>query len=269
MDFVEYGNTNSRLVVYFHGAPGGIEESSLFEKYARKNNLKFVCLDRFAIDAALKGASYYQSMAQQIELIAGGKSLDIIGFSLGAYVAIEVSRLLQDQVRQLHLVSAVAPLDSGDFIDHMAGGLVFKLAREKPFIFKLVTHVQRFMATIAPKLFVKLLFANSVGKDRTLIKRADFKQYITSIIKHCFQNRGSGYARDINLYSNWLGHSVTVCEPVSLWHGTDDNWTLFAMASSLHKLMPNSLSITSMEGLSYYSCLHEAAPRICAQLGKT
>lgn len=269
MEFVEYGNKEGQLVVYFHGAPGGLEECAVFDSYAKNYNLRIICFDRFAIDNSLDRESYYQQLASQIKIKASDEPVDIIGFSIGAHVALEVGARLNDQVRHTHLVSAAAPINAGDFIDNMAGGLVFKLAMEKPLIFSLLTQYQKIMSMLAPRMLVSMLFARSAGKDKELSKRDNFKAYITPVLKHCFQKRAKGYIRDINYYVSWTGKLSGYTASVHLWHGTKDNWSPFAMASYLCSAIPGATQVEAMEGLSHYSCLYEAAPRICAQLEKS
>lgn len=268
MEFVEYGNKDGQLVVYFHGAPGAIGECALFDSYAKKYNLKVICLDRFSLDDSLDRENYYQQLAEQIKSIADEKSIDFIGFSIGAHVALEVSARLDGQVRHTHLVSAAAPLNVGGFIDEMAGGLVFKLAMKKPFIFFLLTQYQKIMAVLAPRLLVSLLFSSSVGKDIELSQSLEFKSYITPVLKHCFLRRTKGYIRDVKFYVAWQGELKGFNNRVHLWHGTKDNWSPFSMASYLSKAIPGASSVNALEGLSHYSCLYQAAPKICAHLEK-
>lgn len=133
MEFVEYGEKEGQLVVYFHGVPGAIEECALFDSCAKDHNLRIISFDRFSIDNSLDRKSYYQAIADKIKLKAGIEPVDIIGFSIGAHVALEVGALLNDKVRHTHLISAAAPLNAGEFIGSMAGGAVFKLAMKSHF----------------------------------------------------------------------------------------------------------------------------------------
>ncbi len=266
MKFTEYGDKDGQLVIYFHGAPGGIEECALFDSYAKKHGLKVICLDRFSLDDPLGREGYYKHIADQIKSKAGDQAVDIIGFSIGAHVALEVSVLLNDQVRHTHLISAVAPIDADDFIDNMAGGIVFKLAMGRPFIFRLLTQYQKLMALLAPRILFNMLFASAVGKDRELSERDDFKSRMIPVLRHCFRNNASGYMRDINFYVTWEKGLGGHASDVHLWHGTEDNWSPFAMASYLSTMVSGATYNETMEGLSHYSCLYEAIPKICSQL---
>ena len=264
--FNEFGDTNGQLVVYFHGAPGSMQECSLFDSHAKDHNLRIICFDRFDIDHSVNHEHYYQQLASQIKNQAGVEPIDIIGFSIGAHIALEVGAILNDQVRYTHLVSPAAPLDAGDFIDSMAGAPVFKLAMQRPFIFSLLTHCQKFIAILAPQILVKMLFATAAGEDKQLSHQQEFKRYITPVIKRCFQDGINGYIRDINSYVTWSGHYADYSSNVQIWHGTKDNWSPLSMSSYLCQAIPYTTAVKSMEGLSHYSCLQEAAPQICKQL---
>jgi len=268
MKCVEYGSAQGSPVIYFHGAPGAMEEAAVFDQAAKQHNLRIISFDRFSLDQTLDRNAYYQAIADHIKRTIGTQPVDIIGFSIGAFVAFEVSARLKAQVRQTHLISAAAPIHAGDFIDKMAGGFVFKLAMKKPFLFTLLTHYQRLMAILAPKALTAMLFASAAGKDQTLIKQPDFKRYITPLLKQCFQRRANGYIRDIKHYVAWTGDLSSTTGKVCLWHGTLDNWSPFAMATYLDKEAPGEARLEAMEGLSHYSCLFEAAPRIGERLAR-
>ena len=267
--FNEFGDNNGQLVVYFHGAPGSMQECSLFDSHAKNNKLRIICFDRFAINHSINNQHYYQQLATQIKNQAGTGPVDIIGFSIGAHIALKVGAILKDQVRHTHLVSPAAPLNAGDFIDSMAGASVFKLAMQRPFIFSLLTYCQKFIAILAPQLLVKMLFATAAGKDNRLSRQQAFKRYITPVMKHCFQHGINGYIREIKLYVTWSGNFADYTSNVYIWHGTKDNWSPLSMSSYLCQAIPGATAVKSMEGLSHYSCLHEAAPRICKQLQKS
>jgi len=265
--FIEYGHPNGQLVIYFHGAPGAVEECSVFDAYAKKNNLKIVCFDRFAIEPSLDSESYFDYLASQIKTKAGEQSIDMIGFSIGSYIALEVGKRLHDQLRHTHLISAVAPIHVDNFIDEMAGGLVFKLAKEWPFIFSLLTRYQKLMALLAPFMLVNMFFSSAVAKDKELSKQRDFKRYMASLLKQCFQNRSIGYKRDIKFYLTWQGNLDRYTSNIYLWHGTEDNWSPFSMATYLCNEMSGDTNLEALKGLSHYSCLYDAAPKICTRLG--
>ena len=128
--FSQFGSENGRMVIYFHGAPGAPEECGIFDLDGKKHGLTFICFDRFAVDASINGETYYRLLADEISKRAAGKPVDVIGFSIGAFVALQTCRYMPDGVRSLHLVSAAAPLEAGDYLEAMAGKQVFRLATD-------------------------------------------------------------------------------------------------------------------------------------------
>lgn len=267
MDFSEYGNPKGKPVVYFHGVPGSPHESSIYDAPAREHGLRVLCFDRFAIDRAISGADYYRHIAQAINETVQGAQLDVIGFSLGTHVALEVSALMPGQIRSLHLVSAAAPLDGGHFLDEMAGKAVFSLAQRSPGLFQWLVRWQALLAKCAPQMLFRMLFASAEGHDRELVKSPEFRALICHVLQQCFAQGTTGYARDIQQYLQPWSASVFASEVnICLWHGTADNWSPFGMSEYLTERFPSNARIERMEGLSHYFCLYAAAPMICARL---
>ena len=50
--------------------------------------------------------------------------------------------------------------------------------------------------------------------------------------------------------------------PVRIWQGREDTWTPPAMAEALGRTLPDLRNLTWFEGLSHYSTLQQALPRI-------
>jgi len=256
------------LVVYFHGTPGAITECALFDEHAKKHNLNIICFDRFSIAPEIHGRDYYQLIATIIKDTAKGKKLDIIGFSIGCHVAIEICNLLGEQVQNLHLVSAAAPLESGDYLQDMAGGAVFKLAMHYPHLFSALSYWQLLLAKISPKLLFTLLFSSAQAEDKLLSQRQGFKDYLMPVLTSTYSSKLKGYLRDVNHYVTPWKKSLSICSTkTNLWHGSEDNWSPIAMAEYLANTLSCSKKVNIVEGASHYSCLFTVAEKICLQLG--
>ncbi|MFT5692121.1 MAG: pimeloyl-ACP methyl ester carboxylesterase [Oceanicoccus sp.] len=267
MQYSSFGSKDGRLVVYFHGAPGSVSECAVFDLPAKTHGLRVICFDRFTLDCGNDEKRYYERIALEVsELLGKNETLDIIGFSIGAFVALEVSARLGDRVKNIHLVSAAAPLGSGDYVEKMAGAFVFKLADRHSFIFYLLTQYQKLMAFLAPKVLFKLLFSSARGGDLDLSRDEKFQEFIIPILKNCFRNESSGYMRDVKSYVKWDNDLNWCLAKTTNWHGTSDNWSPFAMASQLQSAIQGAVGLEPLEGMSHYSCLIQAAPKIMAQL---
>ncbi|WP_367026177.1 alpha/beta hydrolase [Methylococcus sp. ANG] len=269
MKFSRFGFDNGRLVVYFHGAPGAPEECSIFDLEGKNHDLTFICLDRFSVDPAISEEAYYKLLATEISRIASGKQVDVVGFSIGAFIALQTSRYMTHGVGSLHLISAAAPLESGDHLEAMAGKQVFMLAKAAPVLFILLSYWQGLLAWLSPNALFRLLFASAAGEDKALAADREFRASITKVLKACFIGHLRGYARDIGLYVRpWKTTLAEVSVNTHIWHGAKDNWSPPLMAEYLKSAIPGCASTKIFNGLSHYSCLYHAVPGICNLLGK-
>lgn len=263
MRFSEYGCSTGKPLVYFHGVPGAPGEAAVFDAHARANGLRVLCFERFSLPASSHDADYYLQIATAIRGEVGDAAVDFVGFSMGSHVALATAFYLQTQVASLHLVSAVAPLQAGDFLDGMAGKAVFKLAQKRPWLFKLLARWQGFLAPRFAAALFRLLFASARGQDKPLASQADFQAFIGGVLADCFRPGVEGYCRDIQQYlAPWAVPVFAHAPGVHLWHGTEDNWSPIAMAEYLAATLPGA-TLQRGAGLSHYSCLYDAAPRIC------
>jgi len=268
LKFSQFGADNGRVVIYFHGVPGAPEECAAFDHYGKEHGLRFICFDRFAIDASIAGEAYYQFLAAAISKQAVGEKVDVIGFSIGAFIALQTCRYLPDKIRTLHLISAAAPLDAGDFLNAMAGKQVFQLAKAFPVLFVLLSYWQSLLALLSPTALFRLLFANVAGDDKALAVDLEFRSGIINVLKSCFIGRIRGYVRDVQSYVlPWKTTLSEMTVNTQIWHGAEDNWSPVAMAEYLQSAIPGCASTQIFKGLSHYSCLYQAAPEICRQLG--
>jgi len=264
---LKYGDQQGRLVFYFHGAPGSAAEAAMLEQAANKEQLCIISFKRFSIDPTLDIQTYYQQQADKIASISEGLKVDLIGFSIGCHVAIEVALLLEKQLASLHLVSCAAPIEGGDFLPGMAGGTVFKLAHKAPLLFSALSHWQRLLAKFAPLLLYKMLFSSARSQDRELASSAAFKQLLMPVLADCFSRDVSGYIRDVKAYVKpWSAQLVKLQVDTYLYHGQADNWSPLPMAHYLRDTIAAPCQLQEYPELSHYSCLYAAVSDIFQQL---
>lgn len=265
----QFGAENGRMIVYFHGAPGAPAEGAIFDACGKEHGLTFICFDRFSVESTITDEAYYQYLAREISKKSAGAKVDFIGFSIGAFVALQTCRHMAHEVRSLHLVSAAAPLEAGDFLDAMAGKQVFQLAKAFPALFVALSYWQSVLALFLPNALFRLLFASAGGQDKTLAADRAFQSSITEILRSCFIRRVPGYARDVKAYVRpWNTILSEISVNTHIWHGAEDNWSPEGMARYLKSAIPGCTSIKMFDGLSHYSCLYRAAPEICNVLSK-
>ena len=274
LPFKQVGAARGRLIFYFHGVPGAPAEMDAFDSVARQCDAEIICLDRFLADPCLQGDDYFRHLAAQIERIAGGRKMEWVGFSIGAFVAIKTVQYLAQRVTHLHLVSAAAPLDGADHLERAVGKHIFMLAQRYRYGFRLLASAQRVLARRLPSVMFRILFSNAAGADVALSQDPDFQSRMKTVLRDGFGKSRAGYVRDLHAYVGpWRPCLAGVATPTSIWHGEADNWSPISMADDLASSIPGCPAKQVLAGQSHYSCLYQAVPFILAAgvgaLGRT
>ena len=237
-------------IVYLHGQPGSPDELQLVTDPP---------VDIFAPDLR------HGPLWPQIEARFPDGPITLIGFSLGAFQAIRLAARHPDRVTALHLIAPPAPLDSGDFLDLMAGGALFRLARDHPRLFRWVTAGQALIARLAPALLFRALFATAQGDDARLAADPDFARGWARNVRRGFADGGRAYAQIIAAYVQpWADDVAKVQAPSCFWVGDADNWVPPAMSRALAHLMPLAPDWRVQPGASHYSTLKAAILALAA-----
>lgn len=246
--------------VYFHGQPGSPDElppaaaAGLFAP------------DRAGDRPDLPLGPYLDHLtATVLERYPAGP-IRLVGFSLGAFVAVEVALRITGREVSLDLVSPAAPLGCGDFLPDMAGGAVFGLAARRPGLFALLTRAQGWLAARAPGVLFRQIFAGAAGADAALARDPAFQAMIGRILVHGLSGGAKGYRREVLGYVAWTPDRLSgLTHPVTIWQGEADTWTPPAMARALARLLPEVRAVHDFPGLSHYSTLRAALPTILAE----
>lgn len=235
-------------LVYLHGLPGSPDELTLFSE---------------ATQAAFAPDLRDGPVADQIIARFGAQPVTLVGFSLGAFGAIRFAGAHPARVAHLHLIAPAAPLELGDFLKDMAGRPIFRMARDLPWLFHLVTRVQALVAGIAPDFFARQVFALSQGKDVLLSADPDFRRRWAAVARHCLHGDAKAYRAEVRAYvAPWSKLLGKVTVPTTVWYGNADNWVPSAMAEALAHMLPNVACVRQIMDGSHYSTLAAALPHI-------
>lgn len=243
-------------VVYFHGIPGGAGELKALGDGTLWLNTGDYAPNRQTMNKGISLSSHFDMLASDITARFENSPVRFIGFSVGAYVALEVASRMGPAVGHISLVSAAAPLPTGDFLPEMAGKVVFRSARYAPFLLAAMTSVQSLVLRVAPDRLFDALFASAKGMDRDLVAQPHFRATIIETLKECFRDDTTNYRRELSGYvRDWSAILPLISQPVELWHGTLDNWAPPSMADALAHALPNVTALHKLEGRSHYSAL--------------
>lgn len=241
------------VTIYFHGVPGGPRELTLFGAPVPDG---WHALDRSSLHPGLAFDAHCDALADEVRALAGAAPIRLVGFSLGTFIALQVAHRLPDLPLTIDLISAAAPLQTGDYLDHMAGKPVFAAATRSPALFGAMAAGQALAARLAPTRLAAALFASAQGEDRALAGNAAFQCTMAMILRHGLSHGRINYMREIAAYvGDWASILSDIRHPVTLWHGAEDNWSPSAMAEVLAKRLPDVVALHRMPDLSHYSTL--------------
>lgn len=255
-----YGSPEGRPLFYFHGVPGAAVEAAMLHQAALAQGIKLLVVARH-LPQELYSEDYLQQLAQQVTQHAVGQPIHLLGFSIGACLALRVAARLGEQVAAVHLLSAAAPWEvTSNRVGMGAGRYTFAWAQHSPKLFRAFAGYQALLAKVSPRLLLNLLFAGAGGNDRELLHQSGTLDWLKAIQRDCFQHGIDNYARDIRLYVEpWAAELRDVTAAVNLWHGEADNWAPIAMSAYLQQQLPVVTAFTRCAGQAHYTCLLENA----------
>lgn len=241
--------------VYLHGLPGSPSELLLArDQGAWLDPAQVLAPDRNKLTGTR--AAVLSALVKQIEQWAPGERVNLVGFSLGGAIALDLAQVLADRVQRIDLVAPAAPLNLGDFLDDMAGGPLFRLAENSPRCFALAALLQGWAVRWTPQLLVKALLADVRGEDRRLVADPAFRRMLRRALQDTFARGPAAYRDEVRHYVADRGACLeAVTQPVFIWQGEQDNWVPPAMAQALASALPSPVHLNLLPGLSHYSAL--------------
>jgi pimeloyl-ACP methyl ester carboxylesterase len=259
-----FGQPGGSPVLYFHGTPGAPEEAELIATAARDQGLELWAVDRLRIAAGTRGAAYLDAVAQQIRGLSGGHRLPIVGFSIGAALALRIAARIGRDAGPLFLLSTAGPLDLPGAFDGMgAGARVFRSARANGAGFALAAFGQALLARRAPAVMTRLLFAGADAADRAFARSTCGRALLPRLYARAWADGGRSYQRDLLAYvEDWSGELAGVTSAAELWHGSGDTWAPIGMADGVAARLAAARLHTGSGG--HYSTLIHQGPAALA-----
>ncbi len=235
-------------VFYCHGLPGSAAEIETLIPEGGDAPHVLAPLDFDGFDAAAVNAAE--------------DGVHLIGFSCGAMTAIMIAATRPNLVSKLTLIAPAAPLELGNFLPDMAGKPVFEIAKRGRLHFQAFTAMQRLGVALAPKKVVDAMFHGSPDADMNLLEDLNFLETVRLGLKQSLGRDSRAYREAIHTYVNpWAHHLKDIRCPITLHHGTLDNWAPIEMSHAIQSQLKSHVDFISHEGLGHYSTLHTTLPR--------
>jgi pimeloyl-ACP methyl ester carboxylesterase len=233
------------MIYFCHGVPGGPEDASLLGIEGVAAPDLFAARPLAQFDAATADA-------------ADG-SVHLVGFSIGAMVALRLAASRPERIGKVTLIAPAAPLSLGDFLPDMAGKPVFLLAKRLPSLLRFVTGLQGLVVKIAPDFVLDRLFAKADPHERRLVSEPEVRRVLRAGLRNSMVNHPTAYVQAISAYvGNWSGALQMVTCPVEIWHGEADSWAPVAMSEALVQNLPKGAQLHHIAGAGHYGALKAA-----------
>jgi len=253
LSWCELGAPQGRAVVYCHGLPGSRLEHPPEPELAAGKGLRFIVPDRPGYGGAspLPGRSLVDP-ADDIRALADHLDLDtfdVVGFSGGGPHALAVAWRLPERVRQLGLISSLAPFDhAGTEGMAEANQQLWGLAR---------TDFPAFAEALESGLEAlggayELLVGGAPPEDRALFEDPDLAAIYRQSLEEGMRQGATGMLEDAAAVSgDWPFAPDAIRCPVRLWHGDRDANAPVAMGRWLAAHLPDA-ELTEWPGTAHF-----------------
>lgn len=239
--------SNTRFL-FCHGCPGGPDDARIgFPSIAQLEAPSLLATD----DPKHSAQRALDDMIRQ----RPGK-VSLVGFSLGAMVAIKLARQNPEKIEKLYLVSPAAPLQAGDFLPNMAGRIVFRVARGFPQLLPALIAVQRLLLRVSPDGLLTQLFSSACHSERELLNDEDFKAVLVAGLNNSLDAHRHGYAAVLKAYvADWQTDLQDLAMPIEIWHGGSDSWAPPEMATALKAAFGDCADLMLLDDKGHYATL--------------
>lgn len=182
--------------------------------------------------------------------------VSLVGFSLGAMIAIKLARQNPEKIEKLYLISPAAPLQAGNFLPNMAGRMVFRVARGFPQLLPPLIAVQRLLLRASPDGLLMQLFSSACQSEVELLQDEKFKAVLMAGLNNSLDANRHGYAEVLKAYvADWQTDLEDIAMPIEIWHGGSDSWAPPEMATALEDTFGDSAKLRLLDGMGHYATL--------------
>lgn len=246
LGFAEFGPSDGRPVLFFHGIPGSRLFFQLAELDASRLGVRLIAPERPGYGTSdflpqrrlVQWADDVRQLADRLRL----ETFSVAGVSGGAPYSLVCARFLPERIVRAGLVSAMGPVDHPLVVAHMTSRHRFRLAvfRLAPISVHAVCTLAGWCARNLPARLLAGILPMFPPASRHLLEAEGRREVIVRSIREAFRQGGRGVARDLLLMSlPWGFQLEEVAVPVALWHGADDINLPVVLSQAISASLPN------------------------------
>ncbi len=248
---------DSEAIFFCHGMPGSEHDARLLRNIEDDTRM-------LAPNMLHKGAgdpiSDVLKTFDELTIDFADRQVNLVGFSIGAMIAIKIATVRPERVGRLTLISPAAPLSLGDFLPEMAGAPVFNLAIKRPKALRALTFGQGLLSRVSPGFLIKLLFTKCGESEKKLLEDPEFHDVIMHGLSNSFVRGPKIYVQFVQSYvEDWSADLAKVTCAVEIWHGAKDTWSPIAMSYKLCDTIAAPHRLHVVQDGEHYSTLTKAS----------
>jgi pimeloyl-ACP methyl ester carboxylesterase len=231
LGYNEYGATNSRPMLYFHGTPGARNEWDLWggEALAQKFDLHVITLDRPGIGlSSFQPGRRIDDWVADVTSLADGLGLEcfiVLGYSAGGPYVAACALKIPERITSVGIVSGMGPHNVPDLVDGINpySLLFIKLARDNPMLSKWMLILLKFMNHYMSHVFTSLAMSKLPESDKRALANAKVQRICRQVTLESMRNGPHGVQVDTALIANPWGFCPQKIDTlVHLWYGESD-----------------------------------------------
>jgi pimeloyl-ACP methyl ester carboxylesterase len=248
LSYAEYGDPNGRLVLWFHGTPGGRRQIPVVGRVeAERLGIRLVCVERPGVGGSTDHVyRVLGEWADDVAVVAddlGHEQFAVIGLSGGGPYALACGARLKDRVTAVGVLGGVVPA-VGD--DAVATGLV-DLARRFNVVLRagrwpMGTGLWSVIRLIIPLAHPALLgFAAIMPPgDQAVLHDPDIEAMFIDDLERASRRQFRAVVNDGLLFGRPWGFDLGEIDvPVRWWHGNADSIVSLGDAEDAVALIPD------------------------------
>jgi len=227
--YAEYGDSQGRPVLYFHGLP-----SSRFEmnnpdliEVAERLHVRLIIADRPGIglsDFRPYTIVSYPDFVVEFADKLGLNRFPVMGISSGGKFVAACAWKIPQRLTTATIVSGTAPFDMPGVRETLSkqDRQVYGMADKMPWLFRLMLWKVARDARKSPESILSL-FTEISEVDKAVLARPNVRRTFEQMVTESFRQGTRGAALDWMLEARPWGFSLQeIRMPVNIWHGEDD-----------------------------------------------
>lgn len=244
--YTEYGDSQGRPILYFHGSPSSRVEAALLEPTAISLNVRVIAPDRPGFGGSqFKPSRSFEDWPGDVIELADALELDrfsILGVSGGGpYVAVCALKIPQ-RLSLAGIVSGLGPADAPGAVDSMRrqNRQLLQLGRRAPWLVRILFWLTARAMKRNPDRVFDRMAAELPQPDQAVLAQVEFREYLRAAVLEAFRPGTRGAALETALYARpWGFRLQDIKKEVHLWQGELDVNVSPAMGRYLATAIPN------------------------------